>query len=158
MERWQDVMGWAEGRCFFKLMYWKITNHSTWHIIACHTTRIWEFSFMRQLTPPPPDLSSWELHFRLRRFFPQSQQYQVWHMAIITKEITSNIIIIRFSLWYKTVIEVYLLWFLCPGRFYLTSAGTLEWWDAAEATGLGFVCFVFFNPCMLSANRVDLGF
>ena len=26
---------------------------------------------------------------------------------------------------------------------------------AAEATGLG---FVFVNPCVLSANRVDLGF
>ena len=28
---------------------------------------------------------------------------------------------------------------------------------AAEATGLGFVCFVFINPCVLSANRVDNG-
>ena len=28
---------------------------------------------------------------------------------------------------------------------------------AAEATGLGFVCFVVMNPCVLSA-RVDLGF
>ena len=27
-----------------------------------------------------------------------------------------------------------------------------------EATGLGFVCFVIINPCVLSANRVDLGF
>ena len=29
---------------------------------------------------------------------------------------------------------------------------------AAEATGLGFVCFVVINPWVLSANRVDLGF
>ena len=29
---------------------------------------------------------------------------------------------------------------------------------AAEATGLGFVCFVVINPRVLSANRVDLGF
>ena len=29
---------------------------------------------------------------------------------------------------------------------------------AAEATGLGFVCFVVLNPCVFSANRVDLGF
>ena len=29
---------------------------------------------------------------------------------------------------------------------------------AAEATGLGFVCFVVINPCVLSANRVDLVF
>ena len=29
---------------------------------------------------------------------------------------------------------------------------------AAEATGLGFVCFVVFNSHALSANRVDLGF
>ena len=29
---------------------------------------------------------------------------------------------------------------------------------ATEATGLGFVCFVVINPCVLSANRVDLGF
>ena len=29
---------------------------------------------------------------------------------------------------------------------------------AAEATGLGFVCFIVINPCVLSANRVDLGF
>ena len=29
---------------------------------------------------------------------------------------------------------------------------------AAEATGLGFVCFVVINSCVLSANRVDLGF
>ena len=28
---------------------------------------------------------------------------------------------------------------------------------AAEATGMGFVCFVAINPCVLSANRVDLG-
>ena len=28
---------------------------------------------------------------------------------------------------------------------------------AAEATGLGFVCFVVINPRMLSANRVDFG-
>ena len=28
---------------------------------------------------------------------------------------------------------------------------------AAEATGLGFVCFVVLNPRVLSANRVDLG-
>ena len=28
---------------------------------------------------------------------------------------------------------------------------------AAEATGLGFVCFVFINPCVFLANRVDLG-
>ena len=27
----------------------------------------------------------------------------------------------------------------------------------AEATGLGFVCFVVINPCVLSANRVDFG-
>ena len=27
----------------------------------------------------------------------------------------------------------------------------------SEATGLGFVCFVVFNPRVLSANRVDLG-
>ena len=26
------------------------------------------------------------------------------------------------------------------------------------ATGLGFVCVFVFNPCVLSANRVDLGF
>ena len=29
---------------------------------------------------------------------------------------------------------------------------------AAEATGLGFVCFVVINPRVLSANSVDLGF
>ena len=29
---------------------------------------------------------------------------------------------------------------------------------AAEATGLGFVCFVVINPRVLSANGVDLGF
>ena len=29
---------------------------------------------------------------------------------------------------------------------------------AAEATGLGFFCFVVVNPCVLSANRIDLGF
>ena len=29
---------------------------------------------------------------------------------------------------------------------------------AAEATGLGFVCFGVINPCVLSTNRVDLGF
>ena len=29
---------------------------------------------------------------------------------------------------------------------------------AAEATGLSFVCFVVINPCVLSANGVDLGF
>mgnify|MGYP003571757333 CR=1 FL=1 len=29
---------------------------------------------------------------------------------------------------------------------------------AAEATVLGFVCFVVINPCMFSANRVDSGF
>ena len=29
---------------------------------------------------------------------------------------------------------------------------------AAEATGLGFVCFVVISPRVLSANRVDLGF
>ena len=36
---------------------------------------------------------------------------------------------------------------------------TLEWWNggAAEAD-LGFVCFAVLNPCVLSANRVDLGF
>ena len=28
---------------------------------------------------------------------------------------------------------------------------------AAEATGLGFVCFVVLNPRVLSANRVDFG-
>ena len=28
---------------------------------------------------------------------------------------------------------------------------------AAEAIGLGFVCFVVINPCVLSANRVDFG-
>ena len=27
----------------------------------------------------------------------------------------------------------------------------------AEATGLGFVCFVVINPCVLSASRVDFG-
>ena len=30
--------------------------------------------------------------------------------------------------------------------------------SAAEATGLGFVCFVVINPRVFSANRVDLGF
>ena len=29
---------------------------------------------------------------------------------------------------------------------------------AAEATGPGFVCFAVINPCVLSANRVDLVF
>ena len=29
---------------------------------------------------------------------------------------------------------------------------------AAEATGLGFVCFVVINPCVLSANRVFFWF
>ena len=29
---------------------------------------------------------------------------------------------------------------------------------AAEPIGLGVVCFVVINPCVLSANRVDLGF
>ena len=29
---------------------------------------------------------------------------------------------------------------------------------AAEATGLGFFCFVVINPCVLAANRVDFGF
>ena len=29
---------------------------------------------------------------------------------------------------------------------------------AAEATGLGFVCFAAINPRVLSANRDDLGF
>ena len=29
--------------------------------------------------------------------------------------------------------------------------------SAAEATGLGFVCFAVLNPCVLSANRVDFG-
>ena len=29
---------------------------------------------------------------------------------------------------------------------------------AEEATGMGFVCFVVINPCVLSANRVDFGF
>ena len=28
---------------------------------------------------------------------------------------------------------------------------------AAEATGLGFVCFVVINPCVLAAKRVDFG-
>ena len=27
----------------------------------------------------------------------------------------------------------------------------------AESTGLGFVCFIVINLCVLSANRVDLG-
>ena len=31
-------------------------------------------------------------------------------------------------------------------------------YGSAEATGLGFVCFVIINPCALSANRVDLAF
>ena len=31
-------------------------------------------------------------------------------------------------------------------------------WGAAEATGLGFVCFVIINQCVLSANRVDFRF
>ena len=30
-------------------------------------------------------------------------------------------------------------------------------YGAAEATGLGFVCFIVVNPCVLSANRVGLG-
>ena len=37
----------------------------------------------------------------------------------------------------------------------------VRWSDgcgAAEATGLGFVCFVVINPCVLSANSVDLDF
>ena len=53
------------------------------------------------------------------------------------------------SLWFKTVIEVYLLWLLCPDR--VMGCG------AAEATGLDFVCFIVINPCVLSTNRVDLG-
>ena len=38
--------------------------------------------------------------------------------------------------------------------------GFVCWSDgcgAAEATGLSFVCFVAFNSCALSANRVDFG-
>ena len=39
-------------------------------------------------------------------------------------------------------------------RFYFFPMG----WDAAEATGLGFVCLVVINPRVLSANRVDFGY
>ena len=31
---------------------------------------------------------------------------------------------------------------------------SFDWWNAS----LGFVCFVVLNPCVLSVNRVDLGF
>ena len=30
-------------------------------------------------------------------------------------------------------------------------------WRAVEATGLGFICYVIFNPLVLLANRVDFG-
>ena len=36
--------------------------------------------------------------------------------------------------------------------------GVMGCGGAAEATGLGFVCFVVINTCVLSANRVDFGF
>mgnify|MGYP003571761694 CR=1 FL=1 len=41
--------------------------------------------------------------------------------------------------------------------FFQFYAGVMGY-GAAEATGLGFVCFVAINPCVLLANRVDLGF
>ena len=43
-------------------------------------------------------------------------------------------------------------------RLYWASFVGVMGCGAAEATGLGFVCFIVLNPRILSANGVDLGF
>ena len=48
-----------------------------------------------------------------------------------------------------------MVWCLCVCG---GGGGDVKGFGAAEATGLGFVCFfVVINPCVLSANRVDFG-
>ena len=42
-------------------------------------------------------------------------------------------------------------------HFYPPYVGVMEC-GAEEVTGLGFICFVFVNPRVLSATKVDLGF
>ena len=42
--------------------------------------------------------------------------------------------------------------------FFLFFFQILMGYDVAEATGLGFVCFVVINPGVLSVNRVDSSF
>ena len=54
-------------------------------------------------------------------------------------------------------IELILCSFFLLHKFsHFTYAGVMGC-GAAEAIGLGFVCFVVINPRVLSANRVDFG-
>ena len=66
-----------------------------------------------------------------------------------------NLFLLSFLCSFDSVCALF-LWDFCALSFI-----SLHWSDgcgAAEATGLGFVCFVVINPCVLSANRVDLRF
>ena len=67
---------------------------------------------------------------------------------------------------YANILHRYFLQFTPPPRhtgvmglpsIFILHTGVMGC-GTAEATGLGFVCFVVNNPRVLSANRVDLGF
>ena len=65
----------------------------------------------------------------------------------------------RVSLFAFVVLKLFFLHMLSQQSLHsvLIFTPPLLHWSVAEATGLGFVCFVFFNPHVLSANSVDFG-
>ena len=63
----------------------------------------------------------------------------------------------QIQLYFFIVIALYLTLSSIAILFVLLPA-PLPVMGAAEVTGLGFVCFVVINPCVLSANRAGLGY
>ena len=91
---------------------------------------------------------------------PVESEWAILHISVITRKHSFDLI--KFCLFLHTLYN----------NYYLTTVGWIPLFSpfsscpppppmgycSAEATGLGFVCFVVINPCVLSANRVDLGF
>ena len=73
--------------------------------------------------------------------------YEVWFPYW-----TIDTYVITWIIWSSPSVSIYILYHPHPLVRWSEGCG------AAEATGLGFVCFVVLNPRVLSANRVDLGF
>mgnify|MGYP003571746643 CR=1 FL=1 len=101
---------------------------------------------------PLPILKEWIISFLSRRLFPSpSPSIPLSQLQIITTIFQRKE---RGQLTAEDLKRILLMYVppLFLFQFHPMGCG------AAEATGLGFVCFVVINPCVLSANRVDLGF